>query len=73
MLFGMVGAFGFSIGCYNAMWARHLELKGSVVRRHIELEKCGSSKQCVIATAERDDIEDQFFASKIVRRSEDHF
>ena len=57
-LFGTAGAFGVSIGRYNAMWAKHLELKGSVVRRYIKSDKCGSSKQCVIATAERDDIED---------------
>ena len=58
MLFGMAGAFGVSISCYNAMWARHLELKGSIVRRRIKSDKCGSSKQCVIVTAKGDDDKD---------------
>ena len=42
------------------------------MRYRIESGKCGSFEQCVIATAEGDDIEDQLFASEIARVSEDH-
>ena len=67
------GAFRVSIDCYDTAWSRHLELEISIVWRCIELSECGSSKQCVIAIAERDDIEDQLFVSEIIRGSEDHF
>lgn len=43
------------------MWAR------------VEAGKGGSSEQCVIATTEGDDVEDQVFASEVVRRTEDYF
>ena len=66
------GAFCVSIDCYDTAWSRHLELEVSVVWYRIESSECSSSEQCMIATAERDDIEDQFFASEIVRGSEDH-
>ena len=36
----------------------HLELEVCIMRYRIESHKCGSSEQCVIATAEGDDIED---------------
>ena len=36
----------------------HLELEISVMWYRIESSECGSSEQCVIATAEGDDIED---------------
>ena len=36
----------------------HIELEVCVMRYRIEFCKCGSPEQCVIATAERDDIED---------------
>src|SRR3954469_2355323 len=52
--------------------AWHLELEICVVRHHIEFSECGSSEQGVIATAERDYIEDYFFTSEVIRRSEDH-
>ena len=58
MLFGMEGAFSVSIDYYDAMWTGHLKLKISVVWHRIESSKCGSSKQYMIATAERDDVED---------------
>ena len=58
MLLGAKGAFHVSINCYDAVWSGHLELEISIVRHRIELSECGSSEQCVIATAKRDDIED---------------
>ena len=67
------GAFGVSIDRNYSTRAWHLELKVCVVRYRIEFGECGSSEQCMIATVEGDDIEDQFFASEIIRGSEDHF
>ena len=72
MLLGTEGAFRVSIDCYDTAWSGHLELEISVVWHHIESSECGSSEQCVIATSEGDDIEDQLFASEVVRGSEDH-
>ena len=73
MLLGMEGAFRVSIDYYNTTGSGHLELEVSIMRDHIESSKCSSSEQCVVATAEGDDIEDQVFASEVVRRSEDDF
>ena len=73
VLLSVEGAFRVSIECYNTAWSGHLELEIVVVRHRIESSKCGSSEQCMIVTAECDYIEDQFFASEIIRRSEDHF
>ena len=36
----------------------HLELEVCIVGYRIESGECGSSKQCVVTTTERDDIED---------------
>ena len=72
MLFCTKGAFHISIDRYDAAWIGHLELEISIVQPSIESSECGLSEQCVIATAEGDDIEDQLFASKVVRGSEDH-
>ena len=47
-----------SIDCDDASRAWHLELEVCVVRHRIELGKCGSREQCVLATAERDYVED---------------
>ena len=58
MLFGMEGAFNLGINCYDTVWTGHLELKISVVWHRVELSKCGSSEQCMIAAAKRDDIKD---------------
>ena len=58
MLLGTEGAFHISVDCYDATWSGHLELDISVVGYHIESSKCGSSKQCVLAAAEGDDVED---------------
>ena len=52
------GALGVSIDRDDSSRAWHLELEVCVVRHHIELCKCGSSEQGVIATAERDYVED---------------
>ena len=73
MLLGTEGAFHVSIDCNETAWSGHLEFEISIVRHRIESSKCGSSGQCVIAAAKRDDIEDQVFASEVVRGSEDDF
>ena len=70
-MLGMEGALRVSIDCYDAAWSEHLDLEISIVQHRIESSKCGSSEQCVIATTEGDDIEDQLFASEVVRGSED--
>ena len=51
----MEGALCVSIDCYDAAWSGHLELVISIVRHRIESSECGSSEQCVIATAEGGD------------------
>ena len=52
------GAFGVAIDCYDTAWTGHLELEISIVWHCVESSKRGSSEQCVVAAAERDDIED---------------
>ena len=73
MFFSTEGALRVSIDCYDPAWSGHLELEISIVWNCIKSSECGSSEQCVIATAEGDDIEDQLFASKVVRGPEDNF
>ena len=51
-------AFGVSIDRDDSSRAWHLELEVCIVRHHIELSKCGSPEQCVIATTEWDYVED---------------
>ena len=58
MLFGTEGAFSFAINYYDTVWTRHLELKIGVVWHRVESSKHGSSEQCMIAAAKRDDIKD---------------
>ena len=58
MLLCSEGALHISIDCYDAAWTGHLELEISIVQHHIESGKRSSSEQCMIATAEGDDIED---------------
>ena len=58
MLLGTEGAFRVSIDCNDTAWSGHLELEISLVWHRIESSECGSPEQCVIAIAERDDIED---------------
>ena len=52
------GAFGVSVDRDYSSRARYLELEICVVRYRIELCKCGSPEQGVIATAKRDYIKD---------------
>ena len=52
------GALCVSIDCYNPARSGHLELEVCIVWHRIESSECGSSKQCVITTAEGDDVED---------------
>ena len=47
-----------SINCYNPARSGHFELEVCVMRYRVESSKCGSSEQCMIATAEGDDVED---------------
>ena len=42
----------------DAAWSGHFELEVGVVRHRIESSKCGSFEQCMITTAEGDDVED---------------
>ena len=58
VLLRLEGAFGVSIDRNYSSRAWHFELKVCVVRYRIELCKCGSLEQCLIATAERDYVED---------------
>ena len=52
------GAFGVSIDRNYSSRAWHLKLKVCVVRDRIELGECGSPEQCMVATTERDYVED---------------
>ena len=52
------GVFFVSINCYNPARSLHFELEVCIMQCHIESGKCGLSEQCMIATAEGDDIED---------------
>ena len=58
MLLRSERAFGVSIDRNDSSRVWHLELEVCVVRHRIELCKCSSSEQCMIAAAERDYVED---------------
>ena len=58
VLLGTKGAFHVSTDYYDTAWSGHLELEISVAWHRIESSKCGSSEQCVIAAAKRDDVKD---------------
>ena len=58
MLFRTKGAVYVSINCYNPTRSWLFELEVCIMWYRIESGKCGSSEQCVIATAEGDNIED---------------
>ena len=58
MLIRLERAFGVSVDCNDSLRAWHIELEVCVVRHRIELCKCGSSEQCMIAAGERDYVED---------------
>ena len=57
MLVGAEGVFCVSINCYDVVWSGHLGLEMSIVWHCVGSSKCGSSEQCMIDTAKRDDIE----------------
>ena len=58
VLLRMEGELCVSIDCYNPARSSHLELEVGIMRHRIESGECGLSEQCMIATAEGDDIED---------------
>ena len=58
VLLSTEGALRISIDCYDTARSGHLELKVGIVRHRIKTSECGSSEQCVITTAEGDDIEE---------------
>ena len=58
MLLRSERAFGVSIDHDDSSRAWHLELEICIVRHRIKFCECGSSEQGVIATAERDYVED---------------
>ena len=58
MLLSMEGALRICIDCYDTARSGHLELEVGIVQHRIESSECGSSEQCMIATAEGDDIKD---------------
>ena len=51
-------AFGVSIDHDDSSRSWHLDLEVCIVRYRVEFCECGSPEQCVIATAERDYVED---------------
>ena len=73
MLLGTEGALHVSIDCYDTAWSGHLEFEIGIVWDRIEASERGSSEQCMIATTEGDDVEDQVFTSEIIRWAEDYF
>ena len=73
MLFCTKRAVHVSVDCYDPARSWHLELEVCIVWYCIESSECGSCKQCMITTTERDDIKDLRLASEVIRRSEDHF
>ena len=52
------GAFCISVDRDDSSRAWHLELEVCVVWYRIKSSECSSSEQCMVTTAERDDIED---------------
>ena len=58
VLFCMERAVCVSIDYYNPARSLHLELEVCIVWYRIKSSECGSSKQCMIAAAKGDDIED---------------
>ena len=58
MFFYTERAVHISVDCYDTAQAWHLELEVCIVWYRIESSECGSSEQCVVTTAERNDIKD---------------
>ena len=73
MLLRVERALCVSINCDDPPRSWHLELEVCIVCYRIESSECGSSEQCLVTTSESEDIEDELFASEVIRRSEDHF
>ena len=73
VLLGTEGVFHVCIECYNTTWSAHLEFEIGIVWDRIEASERGSSEQCMVATTEGDDVEDQVFTLEVVQRTEDDF
>ena len=58
MFFCSKGAVHISVESDDPMRSWHLELEVCIMWYRIESSECGSSEQCMVATAERDDVED---------------
>ena len=56
--FGTEVEFGLAINCYDATRTGHPELTVGIVWHRVESSKRGSSEQCMIVTAKRDDVDD---------------
>ena len=67
------GVFCISIYCYDAAWTRHLKFCAGVEWDRIKTSRNGTPQKCMVATAERDNIKGQAFASEVVRRTENDF
>ena len=65
--FGIEVEFGLAINCYDTARTGHLELKVGITWHCVESSKRGSSEQCMIITAKRDDVEGSLFGTVIVR------
>ena len=69
----MEGVFCISIYCYDAAWTGHLKFCAGVEWGRIKTSKSGMPQKCMVATAERDNMKGQAFASEVVRRTENAF
>ena len=58
MFLHLEGALSVSVDRDDSSRAWHLELEVCIVRHRVELCKCGTSEQGMIAAAERDYVED---------------
>ena len=67
MLLSIKGALHIPIYCDDATRSRHFELQISIVQDCIKAGESSLFEQCMITTAEGDDVEDQIFASEIIR------
>ena len=67
------GVFRISIYYYDDAWTRHLKFCAGVEWDRIKTSRNGTPQKCMVATAERDNIKGQAFASEVVRRTENDF
>ena len=58
MIFYLKGVVHISVDSDDPARSWHLDLEVCIMCYHIESSECGSSEQCVVANAERDDVED---------------